>query len=131
MKVVLDTNVLLSALAARGLCDAVLQGCLAAHELVLSDMILQEVLKHLPSKFKLPPAHAEEIVAFLRSQATIVTPVPVSPDACRDSSDLEVLGTAVAGQAECLVSGDEDLLVLKRYRGIEILSPRAFHDWLC
>jgi predicted nucleic acid-binding protein len=47
---------------------------------------------------------------------------------CRDPDDLPVLGTAVAGGASVLVTGDEDLLTLHEFQGIVILSPREFHD---
>jgi predicted nucleic acid-binding protein len=45
---------------------------------------------------------------------------------CRDKSDDVALATAVAGKADVIVTDDEDLLVLKKFRGIEILSPRQF-----
>ena len=130
MKIVLDTNVLLSALATRGLCEAVLEVCLAGHDLVLSEPILEELREHLSDTFKMPPARVNEIVAFLRSECTIVQPVSVPGDACRDPDDLMVLGTALAAEADGIVTGDKDLLVLGIHQGIPILSPRAFYDRL-
>ena len=130
MKVVLDTNVILAALATRGLCDAVVAVCLEGHEIILSDAILSEVGRHLAGKFKVPPARVREIVGFLREQATCVGPAQVPTDACRDPHDRAILGTAVAAGADCLVTGDEDLLTLGRFQGIPILSPRAFYDRL-
>ena len=50
----------------------------------------------------------------------------IPPDACRAPGDAHVLGLAAAGQAECLVTGDDDLLVLKRFRQCRILNPREF-----
>jgi predicted nucleic acid-binding protein len=52
--------------------------------------------------------------------------VPIG--ACRDPADAPVLGTAVSGRADLLVTGDADLLVLKRYRGIAIVSPRQCYE---
>ena len=130
MKVVLDTNVLVAAFATRGLCEAVFEVCLASHEAVLSEHILKELRRHLRGKFKVPASHADQITAFLREHATLVKPAKVPANACRDRSDLAVLGTAVAAGADCLVTGDRDLLDLKEFRGIAILSPRAFHDRL-
>lgn len=130
MKVVLDTNVLVAAFAARGLCEAVLEVCLTGHDLVLSEYILGELRRHLRRTFNLSAAHADAVVAFLREPALIVTPAKVPAGACRDRSDLPVLGTAVAGGADCLVTGDADLLALGSYEEIPILSPRAFHDCL-
>jgi len=130
VRIVLDTNVLLSAFAARGLCEAVFQVCLARHEIVLSEHILGEMRRNLPAKLKLSAAHADEIVSLLRQNASIIEPEVVPDSACDDPDDLPVLGTLAGGQADCLVTGDQGLLKLERFRGAPILSPRAFHDHL-
>jgi putative PIN family toxin of toxin-antitoxin system len=130
VKVVLDTNVLLAAFATRGLCEAVLTVCLDGHQIILSEPILTEASKNLTSKFKMPAAQVRQIIDFLRENAELVEPQPVPADSCRDPKDLVILGTAAAGGADCLVSGDEDLLILKQFRTIPILSPRAFYDKL-
>lgn len=127
---VLDTNVLLAAFGTRGLCEALLAACLKSHEVILSKPILDELRRHLRAKFKVPALTVSEIVGFLRSEARIVTPADVPADACRDADDLPILGTALAGQADCLVSGDKDLLTLHSFRGIPILTPRAFYERL-
>jgi uncharacterized protein len=129
VKIVLDTNVLLAAFATRGLCEAVVAVCLQEHELVLSKPILAEFRKHLRGKFRMPPAQVKEIVELVREKATLVVPLDVPPNACRDANDLMVLGTLAAG-ADCLVTGDSDLLTLGQYDGRPIYSPRAFHDRL-
>ncbi|MCX5655017.1 MAG: putative toxin-antitoxin system toxin component, PIN family [Planctomycetota bacterium] len=130
MRVVLDTNVLMAAFAAHGLCEAVFEACLASHEIVVSQHILGELRRHLRGKIKLPAARADAVLSFLRENAAVVTPAKVPADACRDPTDLAVLGTALAARADCLVTGDADLLELGAFRGIPILSPRAFHDSL-
>ncbi len=128
MRVVLDTNVLLAGFGTRGLCEALLEAVLAGHDLCLCQAILAELANHLPSKFKTPPARANEILCFLRAQADIFEPAHVPADACRDPEDLMVLGTAVAAQADCIVTGDKDLLILGQYQNIPIRTPRAFYD---
>jgi putative PIN family toxin of toxin-antitoxin system len=130
VKVVLDTNVLVAAFATRGLCEAVFEACLASHEIILSEHILGELHRHLRGKFKMPLRQVDATLAFLREHATVVRPAKVPAGACRDRTDLAVLGTALAARADCLVTGDHDLLTLKRFQGIPLLSPRAFHDWL-
>lgn len=130
MKVVLDANVLVSALGTRGLCEGVYQLCLEKHVVVLSEAILDEVRRNLRTKFKLGSARIAEILSLLASNAQIVTPAPVPAGACRDADDLLGLGTLVASKADCLVTGDQDLLSLEEYEGIPILSPRGFYDRL-
>jgi predicted nucleic acid-binding protein len=50
--------------------------------------------------------------------------------ACRDRDDDKVLAAAIAGKADLIVTGDEDLLVLGQHHGIRILSPRQFVELL-
>jgi putative PIN family toxin of toxin-antitoxin system len=61
-----------------------------------------------------------------RERATLVRPQARSRPVCRDRDDDKVLETAVAGQADIILTGDRDLLVLGEYKGIRILSPRQF-----
>lgn len=128
MRVVLDTNVLLAGLATNGLCEALLLLAFRDHNVLLSEHILGEVARHYVAKFKATAEQAELVVAGLRSQAEIVDPVNVAADACNDADDLPVLGTVLAGNADCLVTGDQGLLRLDRYKGVPVLSPRAFYD---
>jgi predicted nucleic acid-binding protein len=67
---------------------------------------------------------------MLRQRCEVVQPAPVPPGAFEDRDDLPVLGTAVAGNASILVTGDKRLLDLESYNGVAILSPRAFHERL-
>jgi uncharacterized protein len=130
MKVVLDANVLLAAFGTRGLCESLYDACLASHEISASEHLLHELRKHLVGKFKMPTELADDIVALVRDRATLVAPASVPADACRDADDLPILGTAVAGCADCLVTGDRDLLTLGSFAGVPILSPRELYGRL-
>lgn len=130
MRVVLDTNALLAAFAARGLCESLVAVCLHAHEIVLSEYILGELDRNLEVKLRMPSEQRREIESLLREHATVVVPAALATGSCRDASDLPVLGTAVAGNADALVTGDAQLLTLAEFRGVPILSPRAFYDRL-
>jgi len=130
VKVVLDTNVLVAAFGFGGICRAIVDVCMDTHELVLSEHILAEVHHHLRGKLNHPSLMADERVAMLRKVAEIVTPIAVAADTCRDPDDLPVLGTVLAAKADCLVTGDNDLLVLSEFSGHPILSPREFWERL-
>ena len=126
MKVVLDTNVFVAAFASRGLCEAVVELCLDRHRVGVSRELLQELRRNLVRKVKLPPATADEIVRFVESRSETVSPTPVPESSCRDADDLKILGTAIAFGADCLITGDQDLLVLKQIHATRIVSPREF-----
>jgi len=130
VRVVLDANVLLAGFGTRGLCEALISVCLESHQLIVSQPLLTETRRYLTTTFKLPAARADEIIAFLREHAHVVKPSVVAVSACRDPDDLPVLGTAVAGRASLLVTGDKDLLVLREHAGIPIVTPRECYDRL-
>ena len=60
----------------------------------------------------------------------MMRPVPLASELCRDPDDVKVLGLAVSASADCIVTGDKDLLILKEFQGIPILTPRSFSDIL-
>lgn len=130
MKVVLDANVLVAAFGFGGICRAIVDVCIDSHQMILSEHLLEEVHRHLLDKFNHPPSMADERISLLREVADIVTPSTVQADACRDDNDLPVLGTLVAAQADCLVTDDKDLLILGKFDGRPILSPRQFWQHL-
>ena len=130
MKIVLDANVIIAAFAARGLCESIMEVCLSEHEIVLSDDLLDEVLRNLRLKLKLPISIVDNIGELLHEYSNILIPVALPSDVCRDPDDIKILGLAVVSDADYIVTGDKDLLVLESFQGIPILSPRSFSDIL-
>jgi putative PIN family toxin of toxin-antitoxin system len=126
MKVVLDANVVIAAFATRGLCDSILEICLHSHDLLMSERLLSEIARNLRKKVKLPSETTADIIALLRENSSILPPQPLDANVCRDPEDVAVLGLAVRGNADCIVTGDQDLLVLKAFRTVRIVSPREF-----
>ena len=130
MKIVLDANVVVAAFTSRGLCESILELCFHSHEIVLSRELLEEILRNLRQKIKLPGGIVEDISRLLREHASIISPIPLATDLCGDPDDVKISGLAVAAHADCIVTGDKDLLVLKRFQGIPILTPRSFSNML-
>jgi putative PIN family toxin of toxin-antitoxin system len=123
--VVLDTNVIVAAMVAKGLCHEVVVRGLGSCTVVTSQPLLDELEHTLRAKFALGPAS----IAFLdqlRLRVRIAEPAPLGARVSRDADDDMVLATAVAAGAALIVTGDQDLLVVGRYRDIEIVSPRDF-----
>lgn len=130
MKVVLDTNVIVAAFATRGLCAELFEVCLIKCKIVLSGYILSEVAEKLVTKIHLPQSIVEEILQFLKEHAQIVKPEMIEPFILKDKKDIPIIGTALSGNAQFLITGDKELLSLREYRNIEILSPRKFWERL-
>ena len=130
MRIALDTNVLVSAFATRGLSSDVLNLILSDHQLVLGEMVLAELDRILRTKLKAPSDTVQETTTFLRTQAVVVSSAPPLDISIRDQDDLVVLSEAVLGLAEILVTGDQDLLSVADQAPIPILTPRGLWERL-
>ena len=130
MIVCFDTNVLVSAVATRGLCADIVNAALAEHQLIIGPTVLAELQQVLLRKLRLPIAVVDEVVAFLRLHATVIAAAPGLAIRGLDENDCAVLAEATAGNAEVLVTGDQDLLELGGQAPIKILSPRGFWELL-
>jgi putative PIN family toxin of toxin-antitoxin system len=128
VKVYLDTNVLVSALAARGLCADLMRLVLAEHEVLTGEVNLVELRRVLSTRFRAAAAQVDLVEELLRDQTVIAKLAALLPLAVRDPDDAWVLASAVAGQADLLVTGDADLLVLADQSPVAIVSPRE--GWL-
>lgn len=125
MRIALDTNVLVSAVATRGLCSDIFNLVLAEHELVVGTTVLAELKRVLRQKLRVPAEIIRELDDFLRREAVVVGKAKALPVTVRDKSDIPVLAEAVAGGAEVLVTGDRDLLEIAGKLPIQILTPRG------
>ena len=126
MRVVLDTNVLVSALhfggRPRRLLDDVLRG---DHTLIIGPAILGELEAVLVETCGWASDRAAAVRAELEAIAEVVTPVEV-PRVCRDPDDDQILAIAITGSADALVTGDADLLALGVHGGVNISSVADF-----
>jgi predicted nucleic acid-binding protein len=126
LRVFLDTNVLVSAFAARGLCADLFEVVLTEHELVAGDKVLAELRRALRAKLGLPAPQADSIVDFVRN-ATRARVAKSSPATARvDADDAAILGEALAGRTAAFVTGDAAIQRLREFDGMTILSPRQF-----
>ncbi len=128
MKVFLDTNVLVSALATRGLCADVLREVLGSHQLVISPPVLTELKRVLRQKLRVPSKLVTEAVEIFEQDAHLAIPTELPDVPLRDKDDLVILSSALNGKADLFVTGDEELLRLARIEKLEIVSPRDFWE---
>lgn len=127
MRAVLDTNVLVSALVTpRGVAGRIFDAWESSRfEPVTSPYILDELARVLIEKIGLHRALVLQRVELFYRLASVVEPVEVFAPSI-DYNDLPILGTAVAGRADCLVTGDQLLLSIKNIHRIPIITPRTF-----
>jgi putative PIN family toxin of toxin-antitoxin system len=128
--VFLDTNVLLSAFAARGLCADLLELVLLRHELVTGRSVLREFEKALLQKVKATPERCDEALASVIGGAAQIVEAAAPADCEASPEDALILGEAMAGNAEFFVTGDAGLLRMKSAGVFRIVSPRELWDSL-
>lgn len=130
MKVVLDTNVLMSGIFFSGPPAQILEAWRAREiQLVLSSQIADEYVRVsglLAGRF--PGVEANPILTMIVSHSETVEPPPLPHQVCEDPADDKFLACAAASRTKIIVSGDKHLLKLSGYRGIAILTPRAFTE---
>jgi putative PIN family toxin of toxin-antitoxin system len=129
VKVFLDTNVLVAALATRGLCADVVRLVISRHELLLVPIVVRELEGALTGKLGIPADRVDTMLAFLRDFVIVDVNLGNAPALLlRDPDDVEVARSAIAVGAEVLVTGDRDLLEAEL--PIRVLSPRGFWEML-
>jgi putative PIN family toxin of toxin-antitoxin system len=126
MRLVLDTNVLIAAFISHGGCNELLEHCVIHHDVILSPFILNELQEKLVHKFKYSEKEAEAVVHLLQSSCEIVQAQAFPVQLSRDADDDNILAAAMTGNCSHIITGDNDLLDLKKVGDIEIISPNEF-----
>ena len=126
MKIVLDTNIYLSALLFQGKIAALYDKVMEEHDVVISPFILAELKEKLIHKFKIPVEEVSAICDSILLAVTLIEPDGKLPDHCRDKDDNHILHLAETVQADYIISGDKDLWVLGNYQKTLIVRPADF-----
>lgn len=129
VRVFFDTNVLVSAFLARGLCADLLRLVLSEHTLVSSEVVLAELEAVLSRKGKLPAAQIAAITAFLRDQPIAPRPAHTLQLGLVDADDEWIVASALLAEAEVLVTGDQGVLAC-RAAPLPLLTPRGCWEFL-
>jgi len=127
MKVVVDTNVLISALLFKGISGRVFDYCMVKEEVILSPWILDEFQNKLLGKFKLDLSDVNEIIDTIEQKSNVIQPENELPNICRDEDDNNILQLAEYIEADYIITGDKDLLILEQFKGTLIISPGDFN----
>lgn len=129
MRFVLDNNVLLSAAFFKdSVPDKSFDKAVAIGKLLYSSEVLKELIAVINRpKFDKYLSLADKI-AFIRKYSGLAELITITHnvDLCRDPKDNKFLELALSGQADCIISGDKDLLVLHPFANIPIVAPSDF-----
>lgn len=127
-KVVLDTNILISALGWKGkpklVFDRILNGEI---ELIISNKQLEEIIKVLDyPKFGFNEEQKSSFINILLEISTLIKIDKIIDVIKEDSDDNVIITSAVIGNVDYIISGDEHLLNLKEFKRVKILNPNNF-----
>ncbi|MBD2359809.1 putative toxin-antitoxin system toxin component, PIN family [Anabaena minutissima FACHB-250] len=129
LRIVIDTNCFVSRLLTPNSITAqAIRKAFDDHCILISSETIAELTKVLARKKFDPYVSAEDrqrFITYLISLADMVE-ILTSVKVCRDPKDDKFLSLAISGNANLIITGDEDLLVLNPYQNISILSPKAF-----
>jgi uncharacterized protein len=130
VRVLLDTNVLASAFGTRGLCAEVLQRIIEDYELVTGEVVIEEIRRTLSKKFAMPADIVMGHERFLRGYHVEPRPRHLPDLNLSQRSDLMVVVSAINAKAEILITGDREMLALKKKsKALRIMSPREFWNF--
>jgi putative PIN family toxin of toxin-antitoxin system len=128
VKAVFDTNVLIAAIITEGICSKLLHRARADEfSLISCPFIMKELRRILSKKFRLSQEESASAMEPINEAISQVIEHNLKiTDICRDANDDNIIACAVAAKADYLVTGDSDLLEIKSYQGVTILTPRDF-----
>jgi putative PIN family toxin of toxin-antitoxin system len=129
VRAILDSNVWLAILTTNGSCRRLWKEIRRDWVICASQKILEEIEGKLRLKFGFSPRHARLMTLFVERQ-TIAIKIVSSVHVCRDADDDFILAAAIDGHCSHLVTGDSDLLTLKKFEGVCIVAPREFMEFI-
>ena len=127
MRLVFDTNIFISALVIPGSRaeKAILRILDGADTLLISKPILDELLSTLARKFSRDPEALSQVAVMMMEMAELVEPRN-KVEVFKDDPDNRILECAESGRADVIVTGDKEMLLLKRYQGIQLITLRDY-----
>jgi putative PIN family toxin of toxin-antitoxin system len=129
LKIVFDTNVLISAAISSGKSFEILIHCLKNHIVFTSRFILSELEEKLAGKFHFAEREILEFRDTILEEVIIVSPASVPAVIPQDPDDDHILAAALTGNCDCIISGDKHLLNVQEYQRIPIIRPGQFFDF--
>ena len=130
MKIFLDTNVLVSAVISRGLCRDLLRAATEEHDVVVSQLVVDEFKRVLREKFGATQPALEKALMLLDDVEVTSNPTVALEAGALKTNDALIVTAAIDARADVLVTGDHGMLEQEYDLPIDVLSPREFMERL-
>lgn len=126
MKILFDANVIISGFVSQGYSFDVIKDAANKHEVYCTEYLIKETQKNLSTKFPLSHEAVKAIISTVKKQFTEGKTANIVEKISRDQKDDQILADAVTNGIDVIITGDKDLLVLKKHKGIKIISPQDY-----
>jgi putative PIN family toxin of toxin-antitoxin system len=128
MRLLLDTNILVSSVIANGSAKQFFTYCLLEHTVITSEFILKEFQRTLKNKFQIDDVTLSVSDNYFRSQLIIAHPLEIPKAVILDPDDDNIIAAAIAGKCDYIITGDKALLEVKKYENVKIVSMQEFRQ---
>jgi len=126
LKIILDTNILISASLFGGLSADILEYCFERDDIYISEFILEEYKRILIHKFEAPENTILSNIKSFSENFQLIEPENEIPNFCKDKDDNSICQVAEYIQADYIITGDKEFQSLAQFKNTKILSPREF-----
>ncbi|MBF0478076.1 MAG: putative toxin-antitoxin system toxin component, PIN family [Candidatus Omnitrophica bacterium] len=126
MKILFDTNVIISSILTKGSSFDVVIDAVKKHDIFYTEYIIKEVKETLSKKFDLSLPVIHSVVELFKKYGTKGEKASEIIDICRDPNDNQILADALLNKIDMIISGDKDLTMLKKYQNILIIPPAEY-----
>ena len=126
MRIVLDTNIFISSIVFKGICREIFNDVIEKQQCFISPFIIGELKNILQTKFLIAEADVANLEKDILRVFVILNPHTDLPSICRDKADNNILQIAESANADYIISGDKDLLILQNFKLTKIISPSQY-----
>lgn len=128
MKIYFDTNVIISAFLTMGSSFDVIADAVEQHRVYYTDFLIEEIERILMDEFRFSKANTKEKLDFIKKYFIEGETAKEFIRICKDESDNHILSDALFNRVDLFISGDSELLKIKQYKNMQIISPGEY--WL-
>jgi len=126
MRILVDTNVIVSGLIAKGACFEILEDLVYSHTPIVTPFVLAECQEVLLQKFHLSKPTIKSLLTVIERYFIKGEKSTKLLNVCRDPNDNQILADALINKVDVILSGDKDLLSIERYEGIKVIAPKDY-----